>query len=168
MAIVVEDGTGLPNSVSYASVAEADAYFLAKGNLVWAALTNAAKEVALVNATDYIDTRWFHALPGTRPNETQALEFPRTLGGELYLPKKLRVATSEYAVRASDGPLAPDIVYDDTNRLVSRKLEETGPIKEDISYTGRSAFASQWRTYPTPDGIMQTFLRNAIGTVIRA
>jgi hypothetical protein len=168
MAIVVEDGTGLPNSVSYASVAEADAYFAAKGVTAWAPLTTPVKEAALVNATQYIDFRWYASLPGTRPDEVQALEFPRSVSGALYYPKKLQTATYEYAVRATVGPLAPDLTYDDTNRFVSRKLEEVGPIKEDVSYTGRSAIPSQWRSYPLADGIMQTFLASYGNSIIRA
>ena len=48
MAIVV--GTD-----SYLSVADADAYWLARNNATWAAASNAEKEKALIESTQYID-----------------------------------------------------------------------------------------------------------------
>lgn len=35
MSLIVEDGTGLPDAESYASVAFADAYFTARNNSAW-------------------------------------------------------------------------------------------------------------------------------------
>ena len=168
MTIIVEDGTGLSNSVSYGSVANADAYFVGIGNASWAALTTNQKETALTNATNYIDIRWDSSLPGRLLLTTQSLSFPRLVAGVAFYPVKLQRATFEYAVRAAISPLAPDLAYDDTNRFLSRKLQEVGPIKEDVSFTARSAFPAQWRSYPLPDGIMQTFITSYLGTVIRA
>lgn len=76
MALVVEDGTGLPNAESYISVADADTYH---GGLAtsdeWTALTVLQKEAALRLATSYMDGayRW----KGSIVRATQALDWPR-------------------------------------------------------------------------------------------
>jgi hypothetical protein len=44
MTLIVETGQGLPDAESFISVADADTYFTARGNAVWAALTDDAKE----------------------------------------------------------------------------------------------------------------------------
>lgn len=78
MALIVtkEDGSGLTNSNSYATVAEADAYF--EGHLygsVWTAAGSTGKPAALVMASRLIDSvMQFH---GYRSAATQAMQWPR-------------------------------------------------------------------------------------------
>lgn len=163
MAFVPEDGTGVVDANSYIDVAYADAYFTDRGNAVWAALGNADKQIALINATDYINMRWgltpgFKGLPAT---ETQALLWPRLYVGSsvFQMPDTLKRATAEYALRASAAPLAPDHPYDDTGRLVIKKREEVGPIVEEVTYDPNSAgnlYAV--RSYPVPDALMKPLL----------
>lgn len=76
MAIIVEDGTGLADAESFASVAEADAYCTLRGLADWAALTTGAKEAALVNATEYLSDAFDWV--GERLTDEQALAWPRT------------------------------------------------------------------------------------------
>lgn len=76
MAIVVENGTGLPNAQSYAAVASADTYFTAHlhpGD--WLTLEPTRKEAALIMATQRLDATvtW----KGTRLKGDQALGWPR-------------------------------------------------------------------------------------------
>ena len=73
--MTVEDGTGLSNSDSYVSVAEADAYFSARGITKWDSFGAEKKESLLIKATDYIDSayRW----RGKKATAEQALQFPR-------------------------------------------------------------------------------------------
>ena len=47
MAIVTEDGTGKSDAQSYLSLADADAYFTARGVSAWTG-SNAVKEAALI------------------------------------------------------------------------------------------------------------------------
>lgn len=113
MAIIVEDGTGLPNAEAYISTADADTYHGNRGNAAWAALAAPAKEAALRQATDFMSTalRW----AGSRVSATQALDWPRT-GTELngypvasdVVPEPVRRACAELALRASAGSLLPD------------------------------------------------------------
>ena len=76
LTLVIEDGSGLANSNSYATRAEGTTYF--EGRLYvtgWTNATNADKDAALVWATDLIDD-WvdWH---GSRTSEDQALRWPR-------------------------------------------------------------------------------------------
>lgn len=54
MTLVVEDGSIVSGAESYASVAQADAYFAARGITIWSPLLDAEKEQALRRATDYM------------------------------------------------------------------------------------------------------------------
>lgn len=77
MALVVEDGTGLTGSNSYASVAEAtDYYDVDRTATFWASLTNEQREEYLQWATRILDAKvkW----RGLKRSETQALAWPRT------------------------------------------------------------------------------------------
>lgn len=75
MSIIVEDGTGLTTATSYVSVADADAYHLARLHASWAAKSLADKEAALIRATAALDllTRW----KGFKYSSAQALAWPR-------------------------------------------------------------------------------------------
>ena len=76
LTLIKEDGTGKPDSNSYADAADGDAYF--DGHLyasVWTAATTANKEKALAMATRLIDSLCgFH---GFRVKTSQALQWPR-------------------------------------------------------------------------------------------
>lgn len=73
--MVVEDGKALNNSDSYVCIAFADDYFLSRGFSSWQELSDEEKEVALVNATDFIDNsfQW----KGRKVSQEQGLSFPR-------------------------------------------------------------------------------------------
>lgn len=77
MALIVEDGTGLINSNSYASIAEADAYFLDRANTVWAALLTPAKTAALILAADYLRRTYGTLWAGYRRTGLQRMDWPR-------------------------------------------------------------------------------------------
>ena len=113
MSIVVEDGTGLPNAEAYISTADADAYFLSRGNAAWAALDPTAKEAALRNGCDYMEAAY--QWKGSRMTPTQALSWPRggvvvdgVLLADDVVPLAIARANAELAVRASAGPLEAD------------------------------------------------------------
>ena len=76
LTLVKEDGTGLSNANSYASVAEGDAYF--EGHLyatAWTGASAGSKAAALVMATRLVDSQY--QFNGVRANEGQALQWPR-------------------------------------------------------------------------------------------
>lgn len=174
MAFVVEDGTVVTGANAYITTAFADAYFASRGNQIWVNLARSQKEQAIVQATDYIQYRWGRGLRGDAATSLQLLVFPRiySYGGLPLLPVEVKYATAEYAVRASQAPLAPDITLDQTGRLAIKTVEEVGPIREEISYAtngmGGVALPSPFRPYPVPDALMQGLARGTSNRVMRA
>jgi hypothetical protein len=163
MAFVAEDGTGKVDANAYVTVEYCDAYFLDRGNAIWAAAQTTAKQQAIVRATDYIETRWFGKFKGSPafPDTPQALSFPRIYTGPDagvaygrvpgfwyadYLPSNdpaitpqampvvLSKATAEYAMRALSITLAPDLQVDPTGRGVQMQKEKVGPIETETHY----------------------------------
>lgn len=87
MTLLVEDGTGVDGAESYISVADADAYFSARGNAAWAALDTGAKEAALRNACDYMGAQYGQRWVGDRATATQSLDWPRANVPDKNAPK---------------------------------------------------------------------------------
>lgn len=169
MSLIVEDGTGLMDSNSYVSVAEADAYFKLRGVASWAALPEEDKESALVNGTDYIGLRW-SCLKGEVLNEFQALAFPRTEWEGV--PEGVKRATLEYALLASEDELWLRPVVDPSGLSVAERMEKVGPIEERVKFgvnnqTGVGA-VMQFAPFPKADSLMKPFRCNSQGRVIRA
>ena len=129
MSLIVEDGTGLPNSESYISASSADDYHTKRGNAAWAALDAAAKEAFLRRGTEYIDA--VYTFKGHRLTDAQALAWPRDVEG---VPLAVQRATAELALRAINGDLMPDAGP-------QVKSETVGPIS--VTYMdGASSFTS--------------------------
>jgi hypothetical protein len=76
LTFTVEDGTGLAASNSYVSAADASDYFGLRGGQGWPTDIN-AQQVALVQATDYIEARFSRQFMGYRTTAAQALSWPR-------------------------------------------------------------------------------------------
>lgn len=80
MAIVVEDGTAKIDANSYNAISDIDT-FASDQNLddsEWADLEAAAKEAALLNATNDLEARWAGLWVGDRKTKDQALAWPRS------------------------------------------------------------------------------------------
>lgn len=75
MALTLEDGTGVVDADSYASLAELNAYAASRG--ITLAGNDAAKEVLLRNAADYLDSLESR-FKGDRVDPEQALAWPRS------------------------------------------------------------------------------------------
>ena len=109
MAVVV--GTDV-----YISVADADTYWLARGNAAWAAASDAAKEAALLEATQYLDGAYTYI--GDQIT-TQVLAWPRydaqvTQGNfkNIFydsdtIPPQIETACAELALEGLDASLQP-------------------------------------------------------------
>lgn len=153
MTIIVEDGTGLTTAETYVSVTDADAYHTAMGNTGWTG-TDAAKEVALRRAAQYIDTRYTYR--GTRVNLNQSLEWPRAfyeMDGrtESWPVPNLKAACCEAALRALSDTLTADVSTDQV-------IEETvGPI------TVRYAAKSGQTRYPVVDDLLRKYVLAGAG-----
>lgn len=178
MALVVEDGNGLPDANAYVSVEYVDAYFTLRGNTVWAAGSTPNKEIAIVKATDYIDTVWGDRFLGQKANSTvpadytndQALEFPRVYedGFELpvALPPNLQKACAEYALRAlSAGTLLSDPEVQANGLTLAGESTKVGPIEESKTYVQGGAIEIT-QPYPAADLLLKKLIRQG-GTAIR-
>jgi hypothetical protein len=121
--LIVETGSGLSNSESYASVAEADLYHSNRGNTDWDSVDN--KEAALRKATDFLTQTYSLKWVGIRKSPTQALDWPRVLAtrknaqldwdrGYIYydtttVPGEVKSACCELALRAASNDLLQDL-----------------------------------------------------------
>lgn len=128
LVLTPEDGTGLADANSYASVAEGDAY--AEGHLHAANWTEASAEnkaKALVHATRTINALFrFHGSPATA---TQALDWPRSSGAYPDpVPARLRDATIELAMSL----LAGDRTAEPETAGISRLMLGQGAV--DITF----------------------------------
>lgn len=146
MTIIVEDGTGLENADSFASVAEADAYCVLRGLADWALLTTAAKEAALVNATEYLSDAFDWV--GERTTDTQALAWPRVAAysGQRVpaeVPNKVKAATIRVAnlVGTAGTSLFASVAAGDTLRRVKAGSVEVefADASAQIAAAGRDA-----------------------------
>lgn len=127
--LTTETGAGLPNADTYASVAQADARCAALGGTDWALRTDADKEVALRNATQFMLANYRQRWTGRRVYQTQALDWPRwnvVVDGfpvlSSVVPVEVVNACIDLAARAASGTeLMPDL-----ERAI--KQDTVGPI----------------------------------------
>ena len=173
--MIVEDGTGVVGADSYATVASADAYHLARGNAAWASATNTQKEAALINASAYLDAAYNFI--GHRATTTQGLQWPRIVdaysgGASAYQsppngwlpagqwpPTGVINATYELALRALAGALAPDPVYDASGGTVTSTSIEVGPLKKaQVTSGGGQSAAWSMRKYPIVEALMRGYV----------
>lgn len=140
--LIVEDGTGLVNAESFASVAFADSYHDKLGNTLWAALTTGQKEILLRRATNYIQGLYASSFVGVVYNELQALAFPRISTDyvwrnlfSLAVPRQIAEATAELALIANTGDLLP-------NAKRAKKSVKVGSIS--VEYENSTSTATQF------------------------
>jgi hypothetical protein len=124
LEVIVEDGTGVPDANSYASVADADAYVDTRPRSdAWVSLTDDAKAQFLIHATRYLDgaVDW----SGDPTSDTQSLAFPRSSdsGTEAALPQAIKLATIELAIEM----VSRDITSDAT--MAGLRSIKVGPIE---------------------------------------
>lgn len=196
MAFTVEDGNGLPTANAYIDIAFADAYWADRGDTSWAAATDPVKQVAIIKATDYIDRVFGERFKGSKafvtypkPDESvdQALEFPRVdqepwIGTTnwsissvqfpsppekpVQMPKALKQACAEYALRALlNGKLLTDPTVDESGVQLATKTENVGPIQTTYVYFNAGGVQIT-QPYPAADLLLTSLLKPG-GRVIR-
>ena len=157
MPLLVETGSGtnlLANG--YVSVAAADSYHVDRSRAEWTG-TTAAKEAAIVRATDYLD----HAYEwrGEKIIEDQPLQWPRMWWGATShrrsfsantLPKEVVKACSELALLALTGELMPSQTG---QRLQSESVGVGGAITRARSFAGGGGFSTE-RRFPFIDRML--------------
>lgn len=157
MAIVSEDGTGVPGAEMYGTIAAIDAYWAARPQNAlaaeWAAATTPNKEGAAREAAAYLDGFYGPFYIGQRVGYVQGLEWPRNAGlgadGVVItltdvnaielpaLPKPLLQAQAELSARALSARLVGD-----TSSGERVKSEKVGPISTEYFDGGGVPFTS--------------------------
>ena len=165
-AFTVEDGSGLEDSTSYVDVAFSDDYLGSS----WAADT-AAKQSALISASEYFDARWGKRLMGRPVNSVQGLEFPRLSVYDRYgwvlegVPVDLKKSVCLYAKESVAGTLYPT-PPSASSKDIKKKKTVVGPITTEVEYQGANTAAS-WLPFPLADNLAKQFVYSSFGGVIR-
>lgn len=168
MALVVETGSASTTAESYASVADADAYWSKRGNAAWSALDTSTKEQNLRKATDFMEQVYRLRWKGIRLTATQALSWPRAfvtrmdyyatgstppddVDGNLYYPTDVvpvEVVKSciELAYKTNGTDLNPDL-----SRLTKRE-------KVDVIEVEYADNSPQYTTYRSIDQTLAPLL----------
>ena len=102
---VYEDGTGLPNANSLASVQDFKDYYSLR-NIDISTLTDTQIEGFLVLGTDYIVQKY--DFKGSKLKDTQSLPFPRVVNNETIFPINVKYATILLAFKSQNGSLLAD------------------------------------------------------------
>lgn len=115
MAFTVENGSGVTGANAYIAVVFFREYHADRGRVTTPAIDDAAAQVSIVRASDYIDQRFGQRFRGDRQQKSQGLEWPRisAFDNDGYLlddvPSQIQRACAEYALRAFVlGELLPD------------------------------------------------------------
>ena len=132
MALIVEDGTGLSTANVYITLAGADAYHLERNNTAWAAMSEAARNAALLYATAYLDSKYLWR--GTVVDDDQALGMPTENGVDDQgrdiedLPARVGYATAEMALIHGTNPLTatlgPRVIEQEVVGAVKRRFSD--------------------------------------------
>jgi hypothetical protein len=171
MGFTVEDGTGVADANSYATVAAFRAYHADRGREAEDGdYPDAVVEAALVRATDLIEQRWLGRFIGqSRLVETQGLSWPRTYvyidGVKITgLPVQLVRAVHEYGWKALEfasltpQPPAPfarakaDGTTDSASGTVVRSRVKVDVIEEETEYA-RGPGSGEMRAVSMVNGV---------------
>lgn len=148
----VEDGTGLAAANAYVEVADVTQY--AENHLAdattWTDLTTAVQQYHIRTATRYLDARYGGRWRGTRANDTQALDWPRTGAYDRSgyaidyesIPGALADACCAFAIESVSADLMPNL---DAGGSVRRLKEKLGPLETETEYFGGSTQSTQYR-----------------------
>lgn len=154
MALVVEDGTSVPGAESYATVAEADAYWLRYGNpAAWSGASAPDRETAMRLATQWLENKYRSKWRGVRSEELQGLSWPRVFAQdhdgyvieEGTIPNQLKQAVYEMALRFvthGNAELEVDVAAAETG--VRSKKQRLDVLEETIEYTGAAPTQTQY------------------------
>lgn len=154
MAFIVEDGTGLADANSYASVQDYRDYAESRGIDKTSEL-DATIQGYLVQSTDYLDLTYTYK--GERLTETQMLEFPRLIDNvDTELPLRITNATIEMAFELSSGTS----IYNDDSKNVTALREKVGTIETETKYdTESTMYQSNSKRFFKTDKLVKPYVQ---------
>jgi len=160
--LIVEDGTGLSNADSYASLAEANLYHANHGNVDWSDIDATTKEQLLRKATDYMVAQYRLQYAGYRRYSTQSLDWPRlyvplidSLSANVFpqyvdfdiVPVIVKNACAELALKAYTAILMQDL----TQGVIREKV--------DVIEVEYDKFSPQQTRYEQIDAMLSVFFK---------
>lgn len=129
-ALIVEDGTGVTNANSYASITDLGTYATLRGLASSLPATDAGKDAIMIKAMDYIEGQRAR-FKGVKTDEDQALQWPRSdvwidgaLIGSDYIPRELFYAQLALAIEAISNDLLPNVLPQDAGAVISKEVGE--------------------------------------------
>lgn len=167
MALIVEDGTGLQDANSYATMEFADQYNDEYGNEEWAAATIDEREEALRIGTRDLDLIYGLRWKGRRKTQYQALDWPRTgvydadnyYVDENSVPLDIQRAAIELGLRHIQGlDIIPDIPGTGTG--IKKKRVKAGPVEDETEYFG-PATPAEVTLFPAVDSYVSQYIESA-------
>jgi hypothetical protein len=170
MTLIVEDGTGKEDANSYSDLAFITAHHALRGNAAWSGATEAEQEAAAVRATDYLDGQYASRFRGRKRTQAQARQWPRIgamddqgfpLVAVDTVPRGVKLAHAELALRALSGPLNPDLSAADYVVSQSRGL---GPISTSVTYS--QSRVHEGPRYPEVEGHLAPLVVNRMSVDI--
>ena len=144
MALITEDGSGLPDANAYIDISYVSGYLLGEQLEAWEALSEPEQESAVIRSTRAVDT--LYDWLGRRETPEQALSWPRSgvtfegfeVGG---VPAAVRKATAEAVGLALDGEeffsaeADVEVVSERVDAVsVSYRTRQTGEKKEATKF----------------------------------
>ena len=160
--LIVEDGTGLSNADSYASLAEANLYHANHGNVDWSDIDATTKEQLLRKATDYMVAQYRLQYAGYRRYSTQSLDWPR-----LYVPLIDSLSANVFP-QYVDFDIVPTIVKNACAELALKSYTAIlmqdltqGIIREkvDVIEVEYDKFSPQQTRYEQIDAMLSVFFK---------
>ena len=139
--LVIESGEGLPNSESYIDLD----YLIAYANKRGLSVVDMT-EANIVKAQDYFETSY--KFKGTKLKDTQSLEFPRLINGEVIYPVRIKSAVCELALKSTN------VLLEDTAQQVIK--ERVGEL--EVQYSENS---SQEVNYNFVYNLVMPYLENS-------
>jgi hypothetical protein len=170
---------GGTNSDSYATLEEADEYFLARGLTTWGG-TNDVKESALRRATAYLDNAYRGKWIGIATTQTQALAWPRVDGyrtlyesltyplidpegfpiEDMTVPRQIKTAAIESALLSLSGTtLEPNLARGGQIKSIGKSV---GPLRKDIVYADGASVLDR---YIVIEGLLRGLVTGTPGAI---
>lgn len=146
MTLTIEDGSGVVGADSYVDATDASAYladhYTTTQLATWTAASSGDKEIHLRNAAQYLSTYYGGRWIGTRANETQGLDWPRTAAADQdgyaidddAIPQAIIDAQCELALRAAGAALTSDVSTSVAE--IASESKSVGSISKSVTYVG--------------------------------
>ena len=151
IALVVENGTGLPDANSYCDLDFAIEYCTMKGYTDWLKLSENQQKIFIIRGTEFVDN--FYTWKGIRHKQSQSMAFPRD---DIYdddrypvdgIPDKLKKACIEAAfLNASSSANTLFSTKDENGKVKKQKVDTLEVEYFNAEQSGLSAADVDYKT----------------------